>query len=155
MAQTLTGGCLCGAVRYKVSADLIFSGKCYCGDCRRTSSSGHGSVYAVPEAAVTITPAVGLLNVSLRDTTTLAIGPLTINGNLFVHADGITSSGALVVSAGTTTLTSQTAATTPVASAISLSNPLNNFGTVSIVNASTVTIVDDNNIDLGASTVTE
>jgi hypothetical protein len=55
MAQTLTGGCLCGAVRYKVSADLIFSGKCYCEDCRKTSSSGHGSVYAVPEPAVTLT----------------------------------------------------------------------------------------------------
>jgi hypothetical protein len=55
MAQTLTGGCLCGAVRYKVSADLIFSGKCYCDDCRKTSGSGHGSVYAVPEQSVTIT----------------------------------------------------------------------------------------------------
>jgi hypothetical protein len=55
MAQTLSGGCLCGAVRYTVSGDLIFSGKCYCEDCRRGSSSGHGSVYAVPEQAVTIT----------------------------------------------------------------------------------------------------
>ena len=55
MAQTLTGGCLCGAVRYKVSADLIFSGKCYCDDCRKTSGSGHGSIYAVPEPSVTIT----------------------------------------------------------------------------------------------------
>jgi hypothetical protein len=55
MAQTLTGGCLCGAVRYKVSADLIFSGKCYCEDCRKTSGSGHGSIYAVPAQGVTIT----------------------------------------------------------------------------------------------------
>ena len=55
MAQNLTGGCLCGAVRYKVSGDLIFSGKCYCEDCRKTSSSGHGSVYAVPEPSVSMT----------------------------------------------------------------------------------------------------
>ena len=55
MAQTLPGGCLCGAVRYKVTADMIFSGKCYCEDCRKTSSSGHGSVYAVPEQSVSIT----------------------------------------------------------------------------------------------------
>lgn len=54
MAQTLTGGCLCGAVRYTVSADLIFSGKCYCDDCRKTSGSGHGSVYAVPEQSVQV-----------------------------------------------------------------------------------------------------
>ena len=55
MAQNLTGGCLCGAVRYKVSADMIFSGKCYCEDCRKTSSSGHWSVYAVPEPSVAVT----------------------------------------------------------------------------------------------------
>jgi hypothetical protein len=55
MAQTLSGGCLCGAVRYTVSADFIFTGKCYCEDCRRGSSSGHNSVYAVPEQSVKLT----------------------------------------------------------------------------------------------------
>lgn len=55
MAQTLTGGCLCGAVRYTVSSDFIFTGHCYCEDCRKGSSSGHNSVYAVPEQTVQIT----------------------------------------------------------------------------------------------------
>ena len=55
MAQALTGGCLCGAVRYKVSGDLIFSGRCYCDDCRKTSGTGHNAVFAVPEQAVSIT----------------------------------------------------------------------------------------------------
>jgi hypothetical protein len=55
MAQTLTGGCLCGAVRYRISGDLLFSGKCYCEDCRKTSGTGHNSVVAVPESAVSIT----------------------------------------------------------------------------------------------------
>ena len=55
MAQPLTGGCLCGAVRYKVSGDLIFSGRCYCDDCRKTSGTGHNAVFAVPEQAVSIT----------------------------------------------------------------------------------------------------
>jgi hypothetical protein len=53
--MALTGGCLCGAVRYTVSGDMIFSGKCYCEDCRKTSGTGHGSVFAVPESAVTVT----------------------------------------------------------------------------------------------------
>ncbi len=53
--MALTGGCLCGAVRYTVSGDMIFSGKCYCDDCRKTSGTGHGSVFAVPESAVTVT----------------------------------------------------------------------------------------------------
>jgi hypothetical protein len=55
MAKTLTGGCLCGAVRYTVNADFIFSGKCYCEDCRKMSGTGHGSVFAVPEASVQMT----------------------------------------------------------------------------------------------------
>ena len=54
MAQTLTGGCLCGAVRYKVSGDLIFSGRCYCDDCRKTSGTGHNAVFAAPAQAVSI-----------------------------------------------------------------------------------------------------
>jgi hypothetical protein len=55
MANTLTGGCLCGAVRYKISGDLIFSGKCYCEDCRKSGSTGHSSVLAVPESSVQMT----------------------------------------------------------------------------------------------------
>ena len=55
MAQTLTGGCLCGAVRYKISGDQIFSGRCYCNDCRKTSGTGHSAVLAVAEQAVSIT----------------------------------------------------------------------------------------------------
>lgn len=53
--MALTGGCLCGAVRYTVTGDVIFSGKCYCDDCRKTSGTGHGSVFAVPESAVKVT----------------------------------------------------------------------------------------------------
>jgi hypothetical protein len=55
MAEPMTGGCLCGAVRYKVSGDQIFSGRCYCDDCRKTSGAGHNAVFAVPEQAVSIT----------------------------------------------------------------------------------------------------
>ena len=36
---TITGGCLCGAVRYELSAPALFGGFCHCIDCRKTSSS--------------------------------------------------------------------------------------------------------------------
>lgn len=49
MAKKVTGGCHCGAVRYEISGDTIFSGKCYCEDCRKTGGTGHVSVFAVPE----------------------------------------------------------------------------------------------------------
>jgi hypothetical protein len=55
MADKITGGCLCGAVRYEITGDLIFSGKCYCNDCRKSSGTGHSSVLAVPDQAIKIT----------------------------------------------------------------------------------------------------
>lgn len=54
MAKKLTGGCHCGAVRYEITADPIFSGNCYCEDCRKVGSTGHSSVFAVPEPAASI-----------------------------------------------------------------------------------------------------
>lgn len=42
MSQTrkLTGGCLCGAVRYEASGEPLYAGHCYCEDCRKASGSG-------------------------------------------------------------------------------------------------------------------
>ncbi len=51
----MTGGCLCGAVRYEISVDPVFSGRCYCEDCRKASSTGHSAVMAVPEAGLAVT----------------------------------------------------------------------------------------------------
>ena len=35
-----TGGCLCGALRYKASEEPLYAGYCYCCDCRKASGSG-------------------------------------------------------------------------------------------------------------------
>jgi hypothetical protein len=35
-----TGGCLCGAIRYAAEGDPVYSGFCYCADCRKASGSG-------------------------------------------------------------------------------------------------------------------
>jgi hypothetical protein len=35
-----TGGCLCGAIRYAAEGDPLYSGFCYCADCRKASGSG-------------------------------------------------------------------------------------------------------------------
>ena len=34
------GGCLCGALRYEASAAPLYTGHCYCADCRKASGSG-------------------------------------------------------------------------------------------------------------------
>jgi hypothetical protein len=49
-----TGGCLCGAVRYRVDGPLVDVIACHCSQCRR--SSGHfAAATAAPREAVTVT----------------------------------------------------------------------------------------------------
>ena len=51
--MVVTGGCLCGAVRYELHAPALFGGFCYCVDCRKTTGS-HSANMAVPEAALSV-----------------------------------------------------------------------------------------------------
>jgi hypothetical protein len=46
----LTGGCLCGSVRYKASGTPVFSVMCHCRDCQRMSGTGGVPVLGVPKA---------------------------------------------------------------------------------------------------------
>ena len=50
----ITGGCLCGAVRYVCTAQPIAAGHCHCIDCRKTSGTAHSSHMAVPKAATNV-----------------------------------------------------------------------------------------------------
>ena len=57
MSDTITGGCLCGAVRYEARGEPTYAGYCYCNDCRRASGSGSIGFMGFPANAVTITGA--------------------------------------------------------------------------------------------------
>jgi hypothetical protein len=46
------GGCLCGAVRYEVSAEPVMTELCYCLSCRKLSGSGHSFDAMVPDGAL-------------------------------------------------------------------------------------------------------
>ena len=48
------GGCMCGGVRYEVSADPVFTANCHCRDCQRDTGSAYYSGLAVPKTAVSI-----------------------------------------------------------------------------------------------------
>jgi hypothetical protein len=50
MSEPLTGGCLCGAVRYAVDASVEKLAACYCTDCQKATGAG-GSINAVVPAS--------------------------------------------------------------------------------------------------------
>lgn len=51
----ISGGCLCGRVRYSANAEPMFVGVCHCTDCQKFSGSAFAAVVAVPKATVTVT----------------------------------------------------------------------------------------------------
>lgn len=52
---TITGGCLCGAVRYRTEAAPLFAGVCHCTDCQRTSGSAFACEVGVPKDGLVVT----------------------------------------------------------------------------------------------------
>ncbi len=53
--QTMTGGCLCGAVRYEVQGMPLFAVHCHCRDCQRASGTGHVPVMGMAKASFKVT----------------------------------------------------------------------------------------------------
>ena len=48
MTDDLSGGCLCGAVKYKTSGEILGAMHCHCRDCQRATGSGFVTAYGVP-----------------------------------------------------------------------------------------------------------
>jgi hypothetical protein len=47
--KTITGGCLCGAVKYQAQGEPLFAVYCHCRDCQRASGAGHVPVLGMPK----------------------------------------------------------------------------------------------------------
>jgi hypothetical protein len=50
----LTGGCLCGSVRYTAAAAPLMAFVCHCRSCQRFTGSAFGAVVVVPKQTLTI-----------------------------------------------------------------------------------------------------
>jgi hypothetical protein len=48
----ITGGCLCGRVRYTVTGEPAFSGLCHCRNCQHYTGSAFEALIAFPAASV-------------------------------------------------------------------------------------------------------
>ncbi len=55
MTTTLTGSCLCGAIRFTVSAPVEALRACHCTHCQKSSGAGASVNAVVPGAAFAIT----------------------------------------------------------------------------------------------------
>ena len=58
MAETHEGGCLCGAVRYRVVGDPSYAAVCHCTFCKLRTGSAFGMAAYFNEAAIEITRGV-------------------------------------------------------------------------------------------------
>lgn len=54
-AKLITGGCLCGALRYEAEGDPLYMGHCYCADCQKASGSGFIPFMGFSASALRIT----------------------------------------------------------------------------------------------------
>lgn len=55
MDMPLTGGCICGAVRFEVSADPLMMVKCHCRDCQQVSGGPYAPAILFPFNAFKLT----------------------------------------------------------------------------------------------------
>ena len=52
---TITGGCLCGKIRYRSDAEPAFVGLCHCHDCQKFTGSAFAAVIGLPKTALMLT----------------------------------------------------------------------------------------------------
>ncbi|WP_435416952.1 GFA family protein [Parerythrobacter aurantius] len=50
----MSGGCLCGQVRFVASAEPVMQANCHCKNCQRQSGSAFSTIIGIPEAALSV-----------------------------------------------------------------------------------------------------
>jgi hypothetical protein len=52
---TLIGGCLCGAIRYRISGAPLFVSQCCCKDCQKATGTGHTTIFGIDRTQMEMT----------------------------------------------------------------------------------------------------
>ncbi len=52
--SVLTGGCLCGSLRYEITGAPLFVAQCYCRDCQKATGTGHTTIVGVMNTQLAI-----------------------------------------------------------------------------------------------------
>lgn len=72
MAQTISGGCLCGGVKFAVSGDAMAMGYCHCASCRGWLAAPVHAFTMWPEDAVTVTSGADAIKTFLMTPDTIS-----------------------------------------------------------------------------------
>jgi hypothetical protein len=62
-----TGGCACGAIRFKITAPLMGVGVCHCTDCQKASGGPPNYVGLAPKTAFEVTKGIAKIYSSRSD----------------------------------------------------------------------------------------
>jgi hypothetical protein len=54
MELPITGGCLCGKVRYEISAEPVSTANCHCRTCQKMAGAPYVAILIVPASAFTV-----------------------------------------------------------------------------------------------------
>ena len=55
MAKDISGGCKCGAVRYRGERADVSTFRCYCRDCQQLTGAGHSEMFPLLASTFRIT----------------------------------------------------------------------------------------------------
>jgi hypothetical protein len=97
----ITGGCLCGALRYEAEGEPDYAGYCCCADCRKASGSGFIPFMGFDAAKVRFTGEPGQArSPALRGGEAVrnfcpACGSLVFGGEVGLHAQHTVYAGSL------------------------------------------------------------
>ncbi|TKD51776.1 GFA family protein [Sphingomonas baiyangensis] len=50
----LEGGCLCGAIRYRLTGPSLFVSQCCCRDCQKATGTGHTTIVGIDKSQLAI-----------------------------------------------------------------------------------------------------
>jgi len=84
--MSLEGGCLCGAVRYRLDATPFDAGYCHCSMCRKASGAPVAAAASVPRDKLTITQGAERLRRYRSSATVERLFCETCGGQLFFDA---------------------------------------------------------------------
>ena len=46
-SDSMTGGCLCGRIRYRIDGPVSFTSQCCCRDCQKATGTGHTTILGI------------------------------------------------------------------------------------------------------------